>query len=815
MSRMKKHFVYLISILIFSIVLCGSASAANINVNNSTGIQNAINTASNGDTLNLSAGTYKEHNITVNKNLTINGPTITGNNPPTAVVDAQQLGRVFNIPSGVTVTLQYLLIQNGNATTDTANPNGGGGICNKGNLTVTNCSINNNTASYGGGIYNDYGNLTVTNSTLKNNTAKVVFGGGGIYNDHGNLTVTNCSINNNTATNDGGIYTTHGGGIYNFNADCTVTNSTINNNNATNGGGICNESGIFTLYNSTIIQNTATNGGGGIYNPGGIFTLYNSTITQNTAYDGGGGIYNYWYSIFNVINSTINNNIASNGGGILNVYYVNCTVTNSTITGNTATGIYGGGGIYNSNAYCNVTNSTINNNNATNGGGIYNRGVYCTVTNSTLNNNIATGTDYGYGGGILNMGFCTVNNSILNNNIATEGGGIFSALGNCTVTGSTLINNQAVNGSAVYTVSSDTLINFNRIFNNTGNYDVFSEVAGVNATNNWWGTNFNGTDPITAGRVNSNVTATPWLYMTFTASPTLILNGETSTLAANFNNANDGATVTPFDPAGGHLPDGIPVIFSTTKGTINSTFSTLNGIAKSNLVGGAVSGIADVSATVDNQTVHTSVTIDATPPTVISTNPAQYAVNLPSNQVFTVTYSEPIKAGNLNLVVLKTSTGTIIATTKTITGNVLTITPNSALGEAKYLLLLYAGSVTDLAGNPAAALSRTYGVGAQPYVTSTNPANYAVNVTRNKVITATFNEPIVAKYLTLIYLKTATGGILVPTTKSVTGNTLTITPTTPLAAGTRYMLLIYTFAVTDLAGNSNVNKAISFTTGVT
>jgi beta propeller repeat protein len=206
--------------------------------------------------------------------------------------------------------------------------------------------------------------------------------------------------------------------------------------------------------------------------------------------------------------------------------------------------------------------------------------------------------------------------------------------------------------------------------------------------------------------------------------------------------------------------------------------------------------------------------IDNTAPTVTSTNPAQYAVNLPSNQVFTVTFSEAIKAANLNLVVLKTSTGTIIPTTKTISANVLTITPNSALSEAKYLLLLYAGCVTDLAGNPTAALSRTYGVGAQPYVTSTDPANYAMNVVRNKVITVTFNEPIVAKYLTLVYLKTSTGTVITAT-KSVSGNTLTITPSTTLAAGTRYIVTIYSFAVTDLAGNSNVNKAFSFTTGST
>ncbi len=206
--------------------------------------------------------------------------------------------------------------------------------------------------------------------------------------------------------------------------------------------------------------------------------------------------------------------------------------------------------------------------------------------------------------------------------------------------------------------------------------------------------------------------------------------------------------------------------------------------------------------------------MDSIIPIVSSTNPAQYAVNLPSNQVFTVTFSEPILAKNLNLIILKTSTGTVIPTTKSISGNILTITPTSALAEAKYLLLIYSGSITDYANNNVATQSRTYSVGTSPYATSTDPVNYAVNVARNKVITVSFNEAIVAKYLTLVYLKT-TSGVIISATKSVVGNVLFITPTSPLAAGTRYLLMIYTFAVTDLAGNPNINKAISFTTGAT
>ena len=61
--------------------------------------------------------------------------------------------------------------------------------------------------------------------------------------------------------------------------------------------------------------------------------------------------------------------------------------------------------------------------------------------------------------------------------------------------------------------SSDVQIHFNRFVNN-GNIDIYSSEGIANATNNWWGTNFQGTNPLAAGRVNSNVNAGPWIVLT-------------------------------------------------------------------------------------------------------------------------------------------------------------------------------------------------------------------------------------------------------------------------------------------------------------
>ncbi len=896
----NKKVLYLFVLIISGFLFCGAASASTVNVVPGTGtIQAAVTSASAGDTLNLSAGNYNDHAVTLNKNLTIQGPTVASGNPPTAVVDAQNINRIFYIPSGVNVTLKNLLLKNGNI--DEA----GGGVYNEGKLTVISCTFNNNYAIDGGAIENGVlSTCTVTNSTFNNNNA--TDNGGAIENYYGTCTVSSSTFTSNKATSGGTIRNyagtctvsgstftsnnaTYGGVIINGGTGTfTITGSTLTHNNATDGGAIHNYDGTCTVTNSTFISNTgiALGRGGAIHNYNGILSVTDGTFTVNTAYDGG-VVYNS--GTCTLSGSTLTHNNATDGGAVYNIG--TCTVSGSTFTNNNATKYLSyGGAVYNSGT-CTVTTSTFNNNYATQWGGAISNIGTCTVSSSMFTNNTGLmvggaicnvwyGVDeYGnctlidsifinnhagnhggavaaYGGGTINgctftgntaglqggaimmSRYGTVNNCTFTSNsvtLATSRGGAICSGGyacnvtNCTFTGNTATGsggaiknmndaviivtgcnfafNGAPNGNAIYNDNGDsshTIVNYNRFYDTASGYEIYSDSGSMNAMYNWWGSNSN---PIS--KVYGTVDVNPWLILTVNATPSIIGKDSTSTITADLNHDSGGFTHT------NHVIDGIPISFTTSLGTINSPVSTVNGVAAATLHGGSVAGTAYINALLDSQTVPTSVVIetDTTPPTVISTNPVQYAVNLPSNQVFTVTYSEAIKAGNLNLVVLKTSTGTIIATTKTITGNVLTITPNSALGEAKYLLLLYAGSVTDLAGNPSAALSRTYGVGAQPYVTTTDPANYAVNVARNKVITATFNEPIVAKYLTLIYLKTAIGGILVATTKSVSGNVLTITPNSPLAAGTRYMLLIYTFAVTDLAGNSNVNKAISFTTG--
>jgi len=165
-------------------------------------IQTAINNSMAGDLIEVFPGTYTE-NVHVNQSVTIQGDAF---NP--SIVDGNQLGPVFIIDSGNTVTLSMLTIMNGNA--GDAASNAGGGIQNNGTLTVLQSTINGNKATSGhfeaaGCGIGNFGTLTVINSTISGNQG--IGGssvGGGVF-IGGTATLVNTTINGNSASNGGGI----------------------------------------------------------------------------------------------------------------------------------------------------------------------------------------------------------------------------------------------------------------------------------------------------------------------------------------------------------------------------------------------------------------------------------------------------------------------------------------------------------------------------------------------------------------------------------------------------------------------------------
>jgi hypothetical protein len=163
---------------------------------------------------------------------------------------------------------------------------------NGGQIAITNSIISNNI----GEIYNTGGQITITKSIISNtnhnNTNKNIVNNVPIYNSNkGSLTITDSTIEDN-------ISSYNGGSIYNGSqSQLTIIRSTISGNSISSisgsnttysGGGIANQNGTLTIMNSTIAGNTADGSGGGIVNMGGTTILSFCTIYDNSASAGGG-----------------------------------------------------------------------------------------------------------------------------------------------------------------------------------------------------------------------------------------------------------------------------------------------------------------------------------------------------------------------------------------------------------------------------------------------------------------------------------------------------------------------------------------------
>ncbi len=228
------------------------------------------------DTITLTTGQLLLSDTTTIKGRGANMLTISGGNN----------FRVFSINSGVTATLNDLTIANGNAAN-----NQGGGILNKGNLSINTSVLRNNSAMGGaGGGLSNYGTLQVSQSTFDSNTATY---GGGMANSSttGTVTIIDSTFSNNSAGYGGGI--TSGVNSSPIKTNMVIRNSTISGNQANAAGGGIYNFGDMTVTNSTITANQVTSYsaaervnsyGGGIFNRApGILTVSNSIVAGNTS----------------------------------------------------------------------------------------------------------------------------------------------------------------------------------------------------------------------------------------------------------------------------------------------------------------------------------------------------------------------------------------------------------------------------------------------------------------------------------------------------------------------------------------------------
>mgnify|MGYP005837940323 CR=1 FL=1 len=227
---------------------------------------------------------------------------------------------------------------------------------------------------------------------------------------------------------------------------------------------------------------------------------------------------------------------------------------------------------------------------ATNSGGIY----LSEASDCNINWNSLTGKQYG-----IHLSN-NKDNILYQNTITSNQHGIY--LYNST-DNFLYQNNITSNLYGLYLHDSSADVHFNRIVGNS-NYGLYSSGNGtVNATNNWWGSN----NPIVSSNIGSdiciaggNVIHDPWLVLNLTGSVIHVThdNNSNSEITADLTHNNHGG-----DTSSGALPDGIPINFITTLGTINNSATTRRGKAVATLTSGTNSSATTVSATLDNQTV--------------------------------------------------------------------------------------------------------------------------------------------------------------------------------------------------------------------
>lgn len=185
-----------------------------------TTIQDAINTAVEGDTILVDAGIYVENIDFLGKNVVVTSKW----GPHCTIIDGNQAGTVVTFQNHETenAVLQGFLLTNGEAV-------------------------------QGGGIYCSGSSPTISRNVVEGN--KALQEGGGIYIVSSDVVLVNNIIVQNSAVETGG-------GIDCYSSNLVATNNTISNNQAgSRGGGIgCRHASTAEIYNTILWKNRAPEG---------------------------------------------------------------------------------------------------------------------------------------------------------------------------------------------------------------------------------------------------------------------------------------------------------------------------------------------------------------------------------------------------------------------------------------------------------------------------------------------------------------------------------------------------------------------------
>ena len=275
----------------------------------SPSIQDALFSASDGDTVLVSPGRYFGGIFFPDRNITVqstDGPAVT-------IIDAGSGGSAisFNFLQSQHIVLQGFTITNGFGF------NGGGGILIQGSSpTIDGNIITANQGCGGGGIATVQSSAIIRNNVISNNISANCFppqGGGGVrIVGTGNVQLLNNTITGNQQQNGG------------------------------DGGGVMADQLANALISGNIIQGNSAGGNGGGVVIGSSPVLLNNVITGNTASQGG-GVYafaNQGQPAF------VNNTIADNSAALGTQLYIDAADANVEIANNLLVDFTGSGAVF-------------------------------------------------------------------------------------------------------------------------------------------------------------------------------------------------------------------------------------------------------------------------------------------------------------------------------------------------------------------------------------------------------------------------------------------------------------------------------------
>lgn len=316
----KLHIIIILALIqfIFASVLLAQNSI-HVDVNNTSGapdgtagnpfqnIQQAIDSASSGDTVKVATGTYNENVLIQEMEIILYGGY---NGDFSSRASDANLTTIQGDGTNSTVSLNgaaasvvdgFRIINGTRSTLDEFVDVGGGVYCYGGSPTISNNIIEDNDAHppvasgnevRGGGIYSSDAEIKILNNIIRNNQAGT---GAGININGGNVIIRGNEISGNVADSD------HGGGLYIAATNAEISDNDIFDNEVGReidfgwGGGIVitNEGNNAVIQNNRITENSAPTEGSGIFiDDGATALLLNNLIANNACtQDGGAAIY--------------------------------------------------------------------------------------------------------------------------------------------------------------------------------------------------------------------------------------------------------------------------------------------------------------------------------------------------------------------------------------------------------------------------------------------------------------------------------------------------------------------------------------------